>query len=568
MKNQIRWTNEHLIYGLIFILALFLRLLDLGRVPLVEGEATWAYQAWQVMRGESPVLGSQVGYLSLTARLFALFGGSNFQARLWPALAGSLIVWLPLCFRERLRRIPALVLAGGFALDPALVSVSRIAGSPMPALVFLFLAGAAFHLRRQGWFLVTLFLGMFSGPSFWLGFSALAVTILLGKLLGLYDPIPYLRSRLGLEGGGEKTATWNPGAWAVPLLVIAAIGSIFFTDLEGISAWLASLPEFLRGWVDPSGFSAGEVLVHLAVSSPLTLIFGFAGFLFTWRKGAPLSRLVSIWFAVTLLLLLIYRGRQQADLIWLSLPLWIGTAEELVRIRSLVKDTWLIYGLAGLVAVLFTLNWLTFTGMVFQIADRRTMLLQWGLIAASLALILLAMTIVGSEWGWPSAKKGLSYGLALMLMLYTVSATVQGAYLRAGDPRSLWSDGMGAGQVDLLIDSIGNASLGQTGRRDSIQVALVRGSEGMKWALRNLKDLQLLDTFDPDELYPVVITSEAEGYLVPENSYRGQDFVLDTRPGWDGLIPPDWISWIAFRSGPLITDKVILWVRADITTSY
>ncbi len=118
----------------------------------------------------------------------------------------------------------------------------------------------------------------------------------------------------------------------------------------------------------------------------------------------------------------------------------------------MAKDLWLVYAIAGLVGVLIVLNWLTFTGMVFQGGNDQAVILQWGLIMASFALVILSMTIAASEWGWSVSLKGVGLGSALMLTIYMLSAMVQGCYLRQGDPRSLWSDGSGTGQTRLLAN--------------------------------------------------------------------------------------------------------------------
>jgi len=90
----------------------------------------------------------------LTGLLFFLFGDSNAIARLWPALAGSLLVLLPWTFRGYLARYPAgriagLVLAFGLALDPGLVAASRLAGGPMLAAGFGLLALGFAYDRRS-----------------------------------------------------------------------------------------------------------------------------------------------------------------------------------------------------------------------------------------------------------------------------------------------------------------------------------------------------------------------------------------------------------------------------------
>ena len=113
--------RENILYLLAFGLALALRLYHLGALPLSDGEASWALQALGAAQGARPVLGSQTAYILPTSLLFFLLGaGTNFLARLFPALAGSLLVFAPRLFRERLKPRPSLILAFFLALDPSL----------------------------------------------------------------------------------------------------------------------------------------------------------------------------------------------------------------------------------------------------------------------------------------------------------------------------------------------------------------------------------------------------------------------------------------------------------------
>ncbi len=282
------------------------------------------------------------------------------------------------------------------------------------------------------------------------------------------------------------------------------------------------------------------------------------------RENDRIGKIISLWFGISLLLVLIYPGRQTADLIWVVVPLWAGAVKELVKIVQTVEFSWVTNTMSGMVAVLFVLNWLTFIGMIFQQENQRAILLQWGLIAASLALGLLATTIVASEWGWPTAKKGLVVGLSGVLGIYLLSALAQGAYLRIGDPHSLWTEGSGSGQIDLLLDTIAEVSVAETGRQDSIQGTVINGNSSLKWALRDLKEFEFYDGFNPGTTTPVLITNEIDNIQVPLTIYRGQDFVITTKSTGSAVFPDDWISWIAFRDGPIETEDIILWVRHDI----
>jgi len=578
MDKETRITRETLIYGLIFLAALFLRLAVLGRSPLVESEAGWAFQSWQIHLGEPVVMGSQVGYLSFSEVLFSLFGGSDFLARFWPALVGSLIVFVPCLLKRHLGQIPALILAGGLAFDPALVSVSRIAAGPMPALVFLLLSAAAFYTGKWNWVAITLGLGLLSGPAFWLGNLVLVLTGVLSSLLGIFDLRKYVQNRVSLIRDQKGQIQNILNTILIPFFIFILISTFFLQNFQGLSAWAGSLPEFIGNLIFIGDFQAIRLLINLVVSNPLILIFGIAGFFLSWKKGDQVGKVFSIWFGLSLLILLIIPGRQVVDLIWLVFPLWVVTAREINRIYSLAENSWAIFGLVVLVSVLFVLNWLTFTGMVFQIGNPQAVLLQIGLLFASIFLVLIAFAIVsgGSTmrlWlmpaeEWRAPIKGLSLGVSGMLIIYMLSALVQGSYLRQSDPRSMWSDGSGAGQTRLLKDSIYDASITYAGRGDAIQGVVLGSWDSLRWELRNLKGIEFQESLDPEELPPLIITSEIDSYLVNQEMYRGQDFILETHPGWEGILPLDWISWVAFRSGAIEKEDIILWIRNDIFSGY
>lgn len=564
MKNQNRLTNEFYLYALIFFLALVIRLILLGNTPLMDSEASLALQAWRLGNGEVLAIGSQVLYLSLTEGLFTIFGSGVFLARLWPAVGGTLLILAVYLLREPIGRVPALLLAVGVALDPALLASSRLVGSPLPALVFLFLALAAFQARKLPWTFFLLLLGLLSGPALWLGVIGFGITILICTRWGILQPGIYIQERLDLLGKEKSTGRSGWMDFALPGLLVGGLATFFFTEVQGLSAWTGSISDFISSWGNLTLFKAPSVLINLGVSNPLILIFGCLGFIQAWREGQKLVKTASIWFVVFLTLLLVYPGRQPVDLIWLVLPLWLAAARELVRLYQLARGSWPIYSLAGLISVLMTLNWLTFTGMVFQVDTDRALLLQWGLIAASLALALLALTIAASEWGWPSAKKGLVLGAGCMLFLYTMSGAAQGAYLKAGDPRSLWTAGTGAGQMDLLLDTIAEVSITQTGTPNSIAGAVLHGNDSLRWVLRDLPKFEFISAIHPESFPPILITFEEDQFQVPEDTYRGQDFVIRSKSDWPGFIPPDWVSWLAFRKGPIQNEDIILWIRGDI----
>jgi hypothetical protein len=565
MKKENRLSREVALYSLIFLLALASRLVRLGQTPLLETEASWALQAWQLAQGVTIPIGSQVSYLSITEGLFSLFAPSEFLARFWPALVGSTLVWLPFLLRKEIGRVPALVLAGGLAMDPALVPVSRLAGSPMPALVFIALAFGAFHLKMVPWALLFFGMGLFSGPGFWTGILILGLAIWICTWRGLISPGNYIKDRLGYFE--EKSENLLVGL-SPALLGLFIIGTFFLSNFQGLSAWAGSFQIFIMSWANQTGLGIGKFLIYLALNNPLILVFGILGFISAWRAGDNRGKLLSIWFMVSLLFLLIYPHRQAVDLIWLVLPLWIATALEVVRLFRLAAGGWVTWSLAGLVVTLASLNWLTFTGMIFQAWNQKALLLELGLLAASLALLILASTIIASEWSWRTSWKGLSVGGVTVLLLFMVASLSLDGYLVEKDPRSIFSGGTGTGQMDLLRESIADASITATGRPDSIQGAVIGSGDALQWALREYEEFDYLVRPPSGMNYPILITTEEGAIQEIQDNYRGQDFVLSGSPNWGRVLPDDWISWIAFRKGPVNNKYLVLWVRNDINSGY
>jgi predicted membrane-bound mannosyltransferase len=139
--NSPRPKYEGWLYWLAFLIALGFRLIQLGAKPLTDSEAQFALQALHIAQGENPLLGPQPAYILFTSVLFLVTESTNFMARFIPAIAGSALVFAPYYFREKLKPLPALILAFLFAFDPGLVAISRQAGGTILAETTCFSPG-------------------------------------------------------------------------------------------------------------------------------------------------------------------------------------------------------------------------------------------------------------------------------------------------------------------------------------------------------------------------------------------------------------------------------------------
>ena len=112
------------------IVALALRFYDLGDRPFHHDESQDAYFSWIFFtEGDyeyNPLLHGPLRFY-LTAAMYALFGDSDFTARLAPALMGTLMVPLPYLLRDQIGRAGAFAAAAFLAFGPSYLYFSRFA---------------------------------------------------------------------------------------------------------------------------------------------------------------------------------------------------------------------------------------------------------------------------------------------------------------------------------------------------------------------------------------------------------------------------------------------------------
>jgi len=133
LSRALRWVWLGLL-----ALAVGSRLLGLAAAPLSPGESGTALSAWDVVStGTWPATADSPLLLTSQTLLFALLGPSEVTARLLPALAGILLVGLPLLWRKDLGDLGALVAAGLLLTSPtSLFTARRVDGTaskPWPA---------------------------------------------------------------------------------------------------------------------------------------------------------------------------------------------------------------------------------------------------------------------------------------------------------------------------------------------------------------------------------------------------------------------------------------------------
>jgi hypothetical protein len=580
MKSR-RTTFEHALYTLAFLLALGLRFYRLGDAPLTDAEAQWALQALQIARGglfrEALGLGPHPAYLLLTGATFSVVEASNFLARFWPALAGSLLALLPITLRRPLGGATAVVMAFGLALDPGLVAISRTVGGPVMALSFGLLALGLWYARRPVLAGLSSGMALLSGPQILMGILILLFTLLVIYLLGARAEAPEEEEQ---SGPGGFSAWLNPAANRLALfsagVVVLLVGTLFLTQPQGLAAWFESLPAFLIGWVRASGIPALRLVIALLVDEPLVLIFAGVGlargisYRPAWLEADGRSNpATTAWFlllaaAVALALALLYPGRQVADLGWTLVPLWGLAALGLAPEFRWGEDRVISFMQAALVVVLLALFWLNLAALTTGLNGGAAATMRVGILTGILGLIVVTTFLFSMGWSWEAARQGLAWGGSFALTLYLVFVLWRATQLAPNQPQELWKSPPGTGQTALMMQTLHDLSEWNTGLKNQIEVVSTVDSPSLAWLLRNFPKASFSAGLPQSQTPPILITGENESSPALTAGYRGQDFVWWVRPGWAGAIPPDTLNWFAFRTAPLQEEHVILWAREDL----
>lgn len=580
---------EGALYLLFFLAALGLRLLHLGAHPLNDVEARQALAALSQLRGGAEAVGLQSpAYFFFTYLAFFLFDASDATARLGPALAGAALVLVPALVREALGRPTALVFSGLLAVSAGLLAASRSADGTIFALLALgLMLGALWRYARSGpkpWLFIgaaALGLGLASGGNFLLGALALALTALITRYTGL-DKGAALRGLLARVGGERRAFVLTA---ALSAIVIATIGLLALRGLGVLfSSWLTALGGFSPAAT--GGRTPLDVLLFLGVYEPLLLVFGVLGAVRAFRGGHALYQALAWFSLVALTLIVLYSGRQVADVIWVAAPLAALAAWALT---GLLHDLWTpsewplaaaqaglttallgfaLLNLAGLAqssrnsAGVFPVIGVPILGQVYQVPA----LAQLGIASLAVTLTFVIAYLLALGWSAVAARLGLVLAGAGFLLAAGFGAGWGVTQVRPGSPAELWWAQPAAPDVRRLLRTLGDVSNYSVGNTHDIEVVVQAPGDGLlAWALRDFPHASFVDRLDPVITSPVVIAPlDTATNPTLGSAYVGQDFFL--RATWAAdLSGPEWVSWLAFRTATKqVNEPVVLWVRQDV----
>ena len=209
------------------------------------------------------------------------------------------------------------------------------------------------------------------------------------------------------------------------------------------------------------------------------------------RNGSSLLTFFASWFVGAVMLLILYQGRQPADLVWLVLPLTVLAAAVIKNLLNKIfqpENIWLALGFTGAIVALIAFAYLqlragvsgpeslqSFVGLPTHFAAA-----GMGIGLAVLALILLAV-------GWSRDVAIPIAGAAAILILLGAGISA-GAALNFGGPsaRELYRPQASTLGLSDLRESLSTLSRAETGRSDALPIETSdRPSPALAWATRN-----------------------------------------------------------------------------------
>jgi len=573
----------------VLAVAVALRLIDLGRIPLGVDEAQEALSALRAARYGTGVASyySSPLLLSQNAITFILLGANDVTARLWPAIAGVVLVLIPAALRRRIGRVGALAAGLYLAVSPTMVYVSRHAdGAIFTYLGAMITLAAISSLLESGqWHWALLATG---GAAVMLSSSARAYGVIAGWTVSLGSL--FLLNRRSLQERVGATLTL-PKEWVSKLVGGLLIGvAILSTGLGWNPGGLSAAGKLLVKWVQrfaAVGRSSPSPITLILVYEFLAVWLGTAAAVAAWRRRNLFGQFLTFWAVGGVLLLMLAPGRKPLDVGVTLLPLSLLTGASIEGfVSSANRRAGHLGGFDIAFTVLIGLLWCHFILVLLHYQGPAGN--QGDLFLAVLTvLLLILLTVLFSTLGdGRSARRHVKMVSGLVLLLATASISRRLSFDgQAATDELLATEPAVSSGVQDLMETLGNLAWVETGNAITERPLDVdiRSDLGpvLGWYLRQFNPDRSVDVAPLGALIPPALIVAGPGYDValeyPATRYVGTTFPLTVT--WNSRTilpclatfatwPPDLhepLSWLLLRRQtaflPVPRDTVVLWVR-------
>jgi hypothetical protein len=541
-----------------FIIALAFRFIHLERPALTDMEARFALEAQAVAEGETPIFSEHIGYVGLTSLSFFIFQAGNFWARLWPALIGSLIVFMPYLFIRWIGRLGAIMLAFILAISPEMVGLSRMIGSPMMALIFLLAAIGFLYHRKPVLLGIAAAMGLMSGPGFWLG----GLIFVLSSLIRYQNIMNSDIFSLNLIEDKRRFGLHTGIAFGI---IILLIGTCFLLAPAGLTGVFSGLVQwfqgFGQGYAKPYGLFPITLITYMAPALFFGLWGGIRGVVFRSAKDIFLLT----WFLLGLALILVLPGSQPADLIWVSLPLWTLSARFFADVwQTLHFSKKVVVFTAILTIITMAFLALSFRSLVNFSPQDSNWLNAFIAVSAGIALIAAVLLLVRFGWSHEVALSGFMLGLILVMSALLISVSVNSTGINPNPNYTLWYPEQAYHTSEFLQVTLERVIDWNASSGIPVEIAVVdTDTPALRWALRDHSPVNFVPFLPPQSQVGIIIS---DNQTIPEiaNSYRGQDLVTSRVVPWHELAPQQYLRWWITGEVPTLANENIIWVRTNL----
>ncbi len=560
-----RINAETALYGVLLLVSLALRLVDLDARPMSGAEAARALGAWHLAQGRPPASVGSPLLTNGTALLFFLFGASDFTARLLPALIGAAMAVVPYFWRERLGRGGALVAAALLAVSPLALFASRSLGPE--ALAAAFGLGLATALARfadtgapRALYASAALLGLLlaSGAGAYFVLLALAAVALVVWALG----------RRGAPGAAALRERWMAArahlrtAGVVFLATVAGVGTLWFFHVSGLRGFGDVLDAWWRGFAGVGAMPWFSPVVWPVLYEPVVWVFGIIGGVrAVWERDVLGSSLLGCALGLSVMLVA-WPARTSGDLLLATAPLALLAGRQMAQMWQAARSDWrgVRDGLyVAVFAILVVYVYLQLAGFAER-GDPTFALLAW----TGVALMAVLTIGQGVLHGVDNALRNLGLTAAGLALVVTVSAALGSAYNAGGRNAEYLDPAPSSPQVRALAADVATWSLRRIGDAHEMSVAvMLQEPSVMEWYLREFRNLAVyagsagpLDAeaiIAPDGIQPAV-----------RGAYTGQAYELTRDCRWRALPARDWWRWALWRALPASADaRAVLWMKAS-----
>ena len=570
IENKLSRRYEAILYVAVGVVGATLRLYQLDNVPMSESEATAALSALQLVGNDGEVsLNSRLPLSpllhTLQAATFWICGSATASlARLWPALAGSvLVVGMPMLLRRQIGRGASLLCVLLLAISPAAWAVSRTGdGMTLAWLCVLTMAYGwqlfAVNLERRGLTLAAVGLGagLAAGPHF--------VSIL---FMGAVCFLVRHRSVRGWWSILAPELSKAAPAAALSFLVGATACLIYPLGLAAAGeSWLT----WLSNWLPAGGQRPNSLIMSLVMlHEPVSVLLGISGIYLLMRGELMVKNLV-ILVGLGLLFGVVYGGRQAADIVWVLTPVTLLAAivvDKAWNSAMVGQELFIVYWQVAALSMLAGFGYV----IVASFASGRSA--QWlgvgwdAALQIAILLILGVLVVLLFATGWTRSLAWSGMVAAMFIVLLGWSAHSRALLVGGGtdDGLDIWYGEKTSFSADIMLESLADISLRSLGAPRDLQIAVLGDPDAkLAWLLREYPNLEWIHTRSKGLTGPVVIGRGGTSAVAPGANYLGQEFGYNVYRHGSPSDSIEWAKYLLFRRGPVRQTTLVLWVREDV----